>query len=99
MTDPTSRYAACETASLTVTGPDGDSRTLRYLRRRFVPPAEGMQLVVEHAFTQADRLDTVTAQYVGDPAQFWRICDANQAMQPAELEVVGRTLKIAMPGV
>ena len=32
-----------------------------------------------------DRLDNVSAQYLGDPEQFWRLCDANNAMEPEEL--------------
>lgn len=97
MLDPTSRYAKCETATLTVTDPDGTSREIRYVRRRFIPPAEGMTVIVEHTFTQGERLDNITAQYLGDPTQFWRICDANEVMDPDELEEVGRSIKIAMP--
>ena len=29
-----------------------------------------------------DRLDNLAARYIGDPQQFWRLCDANGAMQP-----------------
>ena len=36
-----------------------------------------------------------TAQYLGDPEQFWRICDANDAMRPDDLTAeVGRRLLI-----
>jgi hypothetical protein len=74
-------------------------REIRYARRRFVPPAEGMTTLVEHFVNQADRLDTVTARYLGDPTQFWRVCDANEVTDPEELEVIGRTIKIVMPGL
>ena len=41
---------------------------------------------------QGDRLDNITANYLDDPEQFWRICDANDAMRPDELtETVGRS--------
>jgi len=30
-------------------------------------------------------LDNLHAQYLGDPEQYWRICDANAACVPAEL--------------
>jgi hypothetical protein len=47
---------------------------------------------------QGDRLDNLAARYVGDPEQFWRICDANDIMRPEELtEEVGRTFKIGFP--
>ncbi len=51
----------------------------------------------EHTVTQGDRLDNVTAHYLGDPEQFWRVCDANNAMRPAELEEVGRRVRITLP--
>ena len=34
---------------------------------------------------QGDRLDLITARTLGDPEQFWRVCDANDALDPAEL--------------
>lgn len=97
MFDKSSRYFNCETATLQVTDPDGTSREVRYVRRRFIPSTEGMTVVVEHTVTQCDRLDNTTAKYLGDPTQFWRICDANVVMKPEELEETGRAIKIAMP--
>ncbi|MGH7229842.1 MAG: LysM domain-containing protein, partial [Nitrospiraceae bacterium] len=36
--------------------------------------------------------------YVGDPEQFWRLCDANAAMRPEELTgIIGRVLRITLP--
>jgi hypothetical protein len=47
---------------------------------------------------QGDRLDNIAALYLGDPEQFWRICDANAAMRPNELtETIGRRLRITLP--
>ena len=90
---PTSRYAGVETAAHT--GADG--RTVAYLRRRFVPPPERFSLLQEHRVGQGERLDVITARHLGDPEQFWRICDANAALRPAELEEEGRTLRITLP--
>jgi hypothetical protein len=89
----TSRYAGVETASHT--GPDG--RTVAYLRRRFLPPPERFALLQEHRVRQGERLDVITARYLGDPEQFWRVCDANAALSPAELEAEGRTVRITLP--
>lgn len=90
----TSRYASTPAATLETL----DGRTVVYLQRRFVPPAERFDLLVEHTVQQGDRLDNVTAQYLGDPEQFWRLCDANGAMQPDELTAtVGRFLRITLP--
>jgi hypothetical protein len=48
--------------------------------------------------TQGDRLDNIAAKYLGDPEQFWRLCDANGAMRPDALtETIGRWLRITLP--
>lgn len=91
---PTSRYYGLETA----TTKTSDGRTVVYVRRRFVPPADRFALLQEHTVVEGDRLDNVTAQYLGDPEQFWRVCDANNALRPAELtETVGRKIRITLP--
>ncbi len=90
----TSRYARIETAQLETAG----GRTLIYLRRRFVPGDKNAVTLIEHTVTQGERLDNITARYLGDPEQFWRVCDANNAMRPEELtEDVGRSLVIPLP--
>lgn len=94
MFPPTSRYAGIETAELEL-GPD---RTVVYLRRRFVPQPERFALLQEHLVVDGDRLDNITATYLTDPEQFWRIADANAAMRPEELtETIGRRLRITLP--
>jgi hypothetical protein len=91
---PTSRYAQIETTTLELE----DGVIIRYLRRRFVPPPERFTLLQEHEVTEGDRLDNITARYLGDPEQFWRVCDANAAMRPDELtETIGRRLRITLP--
>jgi hypothetical protein len=90
---PTSRYSGVETATLETAG----GEPLIYLRRRFVPHPERFTLLQVHTVTQGDRLDNVTAHFLGDPEQFWRICDANRVLHPAETETVGRRLRITLP--
>ena len=91
---PTSRYYGIETATLETAG----GKTIIYLGRRFCPPPERFALLQEHVVAQGDRLDNITAKYLGDPEQFWRLCDSNRAMRPEELtETVGRRLKITLP--
>ena len=91
---PTSRYHGIDTATLEAS----DGRTIVYLRRRFVPPPERFTLLQEHTVTEGDRLDNLAAHYLGDPEQFWRLCDANAAMRPEELTAtIGRTLRITLP--
>lgn len=94
--EPGSRYAGLETATRTVPGPDGNDRVIRYVRRRIIPPQDDLPTLAEHQVVEGDRLDVITARYAGDPTLFWRICDANAVLRPAELEAVGRSIRIAM---
>jgi hypothetical protein len=89
----TSRYYGIDVATIAV-----DGRPTGYLRRRFLPPAENFQVLQEHTVLEGERLDNITAKYLGDPTLFWRVCDANNAMQPGELTAaIGRKLRITMP--
>ena len=90
----TSRYFGIPTAKIEKAG----GETIVYVRRRFVPPPERFALLQEHTVTEGERLDNITAQFLGDPEQFWRLCDANSAMRPEELiETVGRKLRVTLP--
>jgi hypothetical protein len=89
-----SRYATTPTA--TITGADGQA--VAYLRRRFLPPPERFALLQWHQVVQGERLDTIAAAALGDPTQFWRLADANRAMQPDALTAtVGAWLRITLP--
>ncbi|MEQ1903077.1 MAG: LysM domain-containing protein [Pirellulaceae bacterium] len=91
---PTSRYYGTDTATIQI----ADGKATIYLRRRFVPSPDNFALLREHLVTQGERLDNITAKHLGDPEQFWRVCDANGAMRPEELtETVGRRLRITLP--
>jgi hypothetical protein len=98
--DPTSRYFAIPDTTLSVRQPDGFVLVVAYKRRRLVRPASEAPTLTEHTFAQGERLDTLAARYLGDPRQFWRICDANEVIWPGELvEEVGRAIRIAMPSL
>jgi len=89
-----SRYYGTPTTTLETQ----DGRQIVYLRRRFVPPPENFSLLFEHVVTEGERLDNITAQNLGDPEQFWRVCDANGTIRPEELvETVGRRIRITLP--
>lgn len=91
---PTSRYHGVETATVET----HDGRLVVYLRRRFVPQPERFALLHEHTVTAGERLDHIAAAHLGDPEQFWRVCDANGALRPEELtETIGRRLRITLP--
>lgn len=93
MFPPTSRYYLTAT---TVFEPD-DGRHIVYLRRRFVPAPERFATLFEHTVTQGERLDNIAAQYLGDPEQFWRVCDSNGALRPEELLETGRRIRLTLP--
>ena len=91
---PASRYYALDTKQLDV--PNG--QTIVYLERRFVPSPDNFALLQLHSVEQGERLDNITARYLGDPEQFWRVCDANTSIRPDELtETLGRKLRITLP--
>jgi nucleoid-associated protein YgaU len=75
-----------------------DGKTIIYLQRRFIPALERYELILEHIVTEGDRLDNIAAHYLGDPGQFWRIADANNAIGPDELTAeIGSKLRITQP--
>jgi hypothetical protein len=99
MFDTTSRYFNLETATINVPDSEGGTREIRYVRRRIISSTDSQTTLVEHTVAQGERLDMITARYLGDPTQFWRVCDANNVMQPEELEETGRVIKITLPGI
>ncbi len=97
MFSSTSRYVGLPTTTLTVPGPDGTTQQVTYVTRRLLPRVEDHTLLTEHTLAPGERLDHVAARYLGDPAQFWRLCDAAGAVRPADLERTGQRLPISMP--
>jgi nucleoid-associated protein YgaU len=97
VTFPTdSRYYG--SATLTYTPPGGQPIT--YLARRLVPQpgAPNYATVAQYTVKQGDRLDLITAKYLGDPLIYWLLCDANGAIRPDDLlQSPGRVLAITMP--
>lgn len=93
MFTPASRYYLLENAVI-----ERDRRKIVYKRRRFLPQGNEMSLLAEAVVIAGDRLDLITARTLGDPEQFWRVCDANDAMNPFDLTTqVGRRLRIPIP--
>ncbi len=63
-----------------ITGRDG--RRIRYKRMRFIPEARGSLATIVR---EGDRPDLVAYNTLGDPEQFWRLCDVNRTQRPAAL--------------
>ena len=94
MFDSNSRYYNLPTTTITL----ADGRTIVYIRRRFIPDASKIVIVAEHIVAQGDRLDNISARYLGDPEQYWRVADANWVLRPEDLtDSVGRRVRIAQP--
>jgi hypothetical protein len=82
-----SRYEKVSTNQIT----DSTGRVHVYKKVRFIPPTPG---VVNYTVKQGERLDQIANRAFRDPQRFWRICDANDAMWPDDLDVVGKMLQI-----
>jgi hypothetical protein len=89
MIDPTSRYAALAQTPLVFTDPQG--REIRYVPRRFLLPVDAYEVLAEVRVQGNDRLDLVATRTLGSADAWWRVADANEALDPAELT--------AQPGV
>lgn len=96
MFDATSRYYGVPQLTREIRLSDGTIRTVVYAQRRIIPPVDDSLVVVEHIFTQGERLDNITARYLGNPLLFWKVCDANNVRSPGDLEVVGKVIKFSL---
>jgi hypothetical protein len=72
---------------------DAAGREIPYKRLRTIPDAPAFQT---YTLARGDRLDLVAGRLYQDPEQFWRLCDANRALQPEEIEEVGRRLAVPL---
>jgi hypothetical protein len=91
---PNSRYYGIATTTYTL----HDGTRIAYLERRFLPDPDQFSLLQLYTVKQGDRLDNVSNAMMGDPLAFWRIADANRAMDPDELTATpGSTLRITLP--
>lgn len=77
-----------------IEGPAG--RTIRYKRARFIPETAGR---LGYIVQEGDRPDLAAYRTIGDPEQFWRLCDVNRVPRPAELTAAaGRRIAVPGPG-
>ncbi len=73
-----------------------DGRTIRYVSRRFIPQPQSFATIAVHTITQGERVDLIAATFFGDPLIYWRLCDANVAVRPADLEKRGQIVRITL---
>jgi hypothetical protein len=92
-TNQSSRYYAA--AINNYTQPDGTP--VVYLARRILPQPSVYVSVQNYAVVENDRIDNLSARFLGDPLLFWMICDANIATDPDELtSQKGRSILIPL---
>lgn len=90
---PSSRYASIPDA--VYHSPDGQQ--IRYKRRRFLPQSDHHPAAQTVRAEDHMRLDQVADEALGDPRQYWRICDANAAMHPLDMMAgSGRLLRVSV---
>ena len=98
MFDHTSRYYGLDTASLSL----ADGRAIAYVRRRFLPDGASLPTLTLVKALPGERIDLVANRVYGDPLMYWRLCDANNAMDPLQMlaDAAGdptASLRAAMP--
>ena len=85
---PNSRYSGHRHAA------DATRRTARpivYLQRRFVPAAGTLRgAAASIVVVEGERLDNITARYLGDPEQFWRDLRREPRIDPRRADRGGR---------
>jgi hypothetical protein len=87
MFDDKSRYANTEQYIVT-------DRRGRHVNVVAVPESLQQALQGYHLLIQGQRADQLAAQYLDNPAGFWRIADINDSMLPEQLS---EKPKIAIP--
>lgn len=73
---------------------DREGHEVPYVLLRTFPAAGPMRQL--HDVAAHERLDLIAGAFFGDPAQFWRLCDANRGLRPDDLEAVGTRLVIPL---
>lgn len=95
------RYADADVATTMVPDGAGGVVEVRYLRRRLCPDPRTLPVLTRTRVLADDRLDLVTARTLGDPTAFWRVADANAALDPDALvapDAEGTLLVVPVPG-
>jgi len=88
MFDANSRYSAVDDYVV----PDAQGRPVKIKKIRFIPTTPA---TVTRQITESDRPDLLAYLYYQAADRFWRIADANQVMDPADLlSPIGRRIWI-----
>jgi nucleoid-associated protein YgaU len=92
-TNPNSRYYGFAVEFFT----RADGVQVAYLQRRIIPQPSIYTTLQNYVIVDGDRLDNLSAKFLGDPLLYWMICDANGATDPDELTAqAGSTIQIPL---
>jgi hypothetical protein len=80
-----SRYDGVEAGSVVVPDGTGGQREVAYLLARTPRDPATVVPLAWHRVAEDDRIDLIAHRYLGDPLGWWRVCDANAALDPAAL--------------
>jgi len=92
MKDLSSRFSQAPSYRRAALADGGDKELFRPRAPAAAPAAR------THRVEAGERLDLIAARYFGDPAQYWRIVDANPCVAPEEILEPGRILTIPQGG-
>ena len=92
---PTSRYSE---SGVDAWDPGHGEPPVPFLKRRLCPQTNRFSLLYEVRVVEGDRRDVLVAHHLGDAEVWWRLADANGAVDPRALtDTVGRRLRITLP--
>src|SRR5689334_13376570 len=80
MLDASSRYYALAASPLVHVTPGG--RQVPYIPRRLLPRAAADEPSRDVTPAPGERFDQMAARVLGSPELFWRLCDANDIVNP-----------------
>ena len=91
---PESRYYGLPLLSRSASG----GGQVSYVSRRFIPPPGNFAVLQRYRVQQGDRVDVIAGSLLGNPLSYWQICDANLALQPADVTAApGAFIVITLP--
>lgn len=94
MFEPSSRYYHIPDA----VHRDEDGTEHHYKRRRLLPQGDSLPTLALLRTQSHDRLDLLALRAAGSVELYWRLCDANNALNPFDLlEQPGITLRVPQP--
>jgi hypothetical protein len=93
MFNPTSRYY--HLGKRVYADPGG--QPIVYCERRFPPQGSSLPLLVEVTVKAKDRMDLIAWRTLGNSEIYWRVCDANDVLNPVDAVETGATLRVPRP--